>query len=232
MTRTIHAAVCAIALGVASGLALPAHATIIGGAVTGGSSASAGGVFVKVFPSPGAPDDLFNVTATIDTVGDNNQQSHNLWGFDEDQNIVLPTNFSVDILAPGGSLGVLTAGTLVASHYVYYDPVNANIEGWVDFDAPILAILTSTTNMNATDFLANTGVTYLNPGLRGLESVDFAGIDAGNPYRVNIDFTASNPGDYIRVLTAFSPSAVPAPGALALLGLGMLSASVLRRRSK
>jgi hypothetical protein len=208
----------------------PAQATIIGGAVTGGSSFTAGGTFVKVFPVPGPPDDLFNVTATVDTVGNNNQQSHNLWGFDEDQNIVLPGPISVDVLAPGGGAGVLATGTTVASHYIYYDPINANIEGWVKFDAPVLAILSSTANMLATDFLANTGVTYLNPSLRGLEAGDFATIDALDAFRVNIDFTASNPGDYIRVLTAFSPAAAaPAPGALFMLGAGLLLAGIVRR---
>lgn len=207
-----------------------AHATIIAGAVTGGSSFTAGGTFVKVFPVPGPPDDLFNVTATFDTVGNNNQQSHNLWGFDEDQNIVLPGPISVDVLAPGGGAGVLAAGTTVASHYIYYDPVNANVEGWVKFDAPVLAILSSTANMLATDFLANTGVTYLNPSLRGLEAGDFATIDSLDAFRINIDFTASNPGDYIRVLTAFSPAAAPAPGALLILGAGLLLIGALRRR--
>ena len=49
--------------------------------------------------------------------------------------------------------------------------------GYVDFDAMILGVAVTQFTMGATDFLANTKVTYLNPELRGLEQGDYAWID-------------------------------------------------------
>jgi hypothetical protein len=71
------------------------------------------------------------------------------------------------------------------------------------------------------DFLANTGVTYLNDGLRGLESVDSVTITGLNT--IEVDFFAGSPGDYIRVLTDFSPGAVvPIPAAVWLFMSGLI----------
>lgn len=187
-----------------------AFATIIGGSSTSG-------VFQLIDPIPGGF-----------TVGNNNQQSPNLFGFNEDQNIVIASPVSVDI-----GTGPIS-GDVVASHYIFFDPDNSTTTvGWVDFDADIFGIITSTALLSASDFLANTGVTYLNPGLRGLEGGDTAIIDPGQANRVLIDFTASSPGDYIRVLTMRSPRAdVPEPSMALILGLGLLGVYGLRRRKK
>ena len=97
-------------------------------------------------------------------------------------------------------------------------------QGTVTFDSNILGIISSTDNLGASDFLANTGVTYLEPTLRGLEVDDIVTITGLNT--ISVDWVARNPGDYIRVITAQSPAAVPVPAAfwlfgsaLALLGL-------------
>ena len=145
-----------------SALSLPAGATIISGQVTGGSALTAGGTFVKLTPP------LSNPFGPPNSVGDDNFQSPNLFGFDEDQNILLTAPLTVDV---GSS--PIPAGTTVASHYIFFDPgPTENIIGTVNFDAPILGIITSTDNLAASDFLANTGVNYLNPGERGLEAGD------------------------------------------------------------
>jgi hypothetical protein len=87
--------------------------------------------------------------------------------------------------------------------------------GTVNFDSNVLSIVTSTSKLAASDFLANTGVNYLNPANRGLEAGDSVTISGQR--QILFDTTASSPGDYVRVLTAFSPRAstgVPEPGSV------------------
>ncbi|HLJ45975.1 MAG TPA: hypothetical protein VKU01_08205 [Bryobacteraceae bacterium] len=182
----------------------PVRARIIGGRVTGGTAQTAGGIFVKLAPP------LPNPFGPPDSVGQDNFQSPNLYGFDESQNIVIPSNLITNV-----GLNPIPAGTTVASHYVFFDPLaSQHLIGTVDFDANIIAILTSTTTLDATDFLTRTGVNYLSPEARGLEPVDMVTIVG--PRQIKVDFSASSPGDYIRVLTATSATAngirfVPVP---------------------
>src|SRR5262245_40001463 len=119
----------------------PASSTIVGGTVTGGTAQAAGGTFVKLTPP------LANPFGPPNSVGNDTFQSPNLFGFDEDQNIVLPAPLVVDV---GSS--PIPAGTTVASHYVFFDPgPTQTMVGTVDFDADVLAIITSTTNLNNSD---------------------------------------------------------------------------------
>lgn len=132
------------------GLASAAHAYVLGGGIR---DQVGNGTFVKL-----DPDDGFAVGAdTFDT--------DDLHAFDEDQNILLEKPIRVDI---GGERGVIAAGTIVASHYVFFDSISGVQIGYVDFDAMILGVAVTQMTMGATDFLANTKVTYLNPELRGL----------------------------------------------------------------
>jgi len=124
-----------------------------------------------------------------------------LYAFDEDQNILLKTSLEAEV-----GRNPVPAGSTVASHYVFFDPGPAQeIIGTVDFDSRIVAIMTSTGTMAASDFLAKTGVNYLNPSARGLESGDYVTISG--PKRILFHTVASRPGDYVRVLTEFSPGA-------------------------
>lgn len=181
-------AALAIAAAVIAG---PARAFVLGGEIT---SATMPGRFVKLDPGTARP------------VGNDTFQDPNLYAFDEDQNILLDRDIRVDV-APGQPFGAtIPEGIVVASHYVFFDPAGvAWQQGYVEFDSPILGVATRVWTLQATDFLANTSMTYLNPGLRGLESEDRVWIDPDDPFRLNVDWLAWSPGDYIRVFTARSP---------------------------
>ena len=201
---------------------LPANATVIGGAVTGGTAFTAGGTFVKLTVP------LANPVGAPNSVGNDTFQTPNLYAFDEDQNILLAAPLSVDVGA-----SPIAAGTKVASHYVFFDPgPTQSMIGTVNFDSNVLGIITSDGLLAASDFLANTGVNYLNPTLRGLEAGDAVTISGLQQIMFNV--TASTPGDYVRVLTAFSPGATPLPGALPLFasGLGVMGLLGWRRKRK
>lgn len=196
-----------------------ACASIIGGSVTSGPP---GGVFIHLTVP------LANPFGPANSVGNDTFQAPNLYAFDEDQNILLAAPLSVDV----GSSPIAT-GTFVASHYVFFDPGPfQSIDGTVDFDSDVLGIITSTGLLAASDFLANTGVNYLNPAARGLEPGDSVTISGLR--QIRFDTSASTPGDYVRVLTAFSPAAaaLPEPSTIVLLSIGSIGLGVSRLRSK
>jgi hypothetical protein len=173
---------------------LPASATVIAGGVLGESPLPAGKFIKLAVP-------LRNPFGPGNSVGENTFDNPNLYAFDEDQNILLKADLSTDV-----GKHLIPAGKVVASHYVFFDPgPGTEIFGIVEFDSPVLAIITSTDKLAASDFLANTGVHYLNPGARGLEPGDSVMITG--PNQITFHTVASNPGDYVRVLTEFSPRA-------------------------
>jgi hypothetical protein len=202
-------------------VSVPATATIIGGAVTGGTALTAGGTFVKLTVP------LANLFGTPDSVGNDNFQSPNLFGFDEDQNVTLLNPLAVDVGA-----SPIPAGTTVASHYIFFHPGTAQqVIGTVDFDSDILAIITGTTTLAASDFLANAAVHYLNPALRGLEAGDSVTINGAR--QILFDTVASSPGDCVRVLTVISPTAAaPEAGGVTALAGGLVALSALFARRK
>lgn len=175
-------------------------ATITGGYVT------TSGNFLNVSPPPiPSPSGL----CPPNSVGANCHQTPDLWGFDEDQNIIIPAPLAVDDINGDGIVDAgaeLPTGSTVASHYIFFDPgPSTRMTGCVSFDSDVVATVFLTDNLADSDYLANTGVNYLNPGLRGLELNQDIATFSGNEVCVN--FVASNPGDYIRVLTNFSPAA-------------------------
>lgn len=202
------AAISAIAL---SMTALQAHAAVIAGSLTGGTALTTPPVGSFVLLTPGAGF----------TVGNNNQQTNNLYAFDEKQGVTLPNNLNANYG------GLIAAGTRVNSHYVFFDPLRVRTaKGSVSFDGAVLGVLTARNREFNTDALLGlSGVTYLNPGARGLEAGDTLSI-LGNS--ISIDWRASSPGDYVRVLTA-----VPEPASWAMLiaGFGVAGAALRRRRA-
>ncbi|MEM9438466.1 MAG: hypothetical protein AAGA15_15670 [Pseudomonadota bacterium] len=169
--------------------AAPVEATILGGEIV---RQTGSGQFVKL------------ETGERFAVGEDNFNTDHLYGFDEDQNITLGAPIRVDI---GGVEGMIAQGTVVASHYVFFDSINGLQVGYVDFDAAILGVAALPASMDATDFLANTNVDYISTDLRGLEQGDYAWIDEDIPERLWVYWAGSSPGDYIRVFTARSAAA-------------------------
>jgi len=183
-----------------------AFAIVTSGTVTGGTAFTTdGGVFQKLTPP-------------IGTVGNDNQQSSNLFAFDETQNVAIPVGgITTDQCFIAVGICPIPAGTLVASHYVFFDPDPVRTqEGTVDFDSDVYAIISSGANLLASDFLITTDADYLNPLERGLEAVD--SITKTGPRQITVDWGASSPGDYIRVLTVFSPSGDAGRGGIAYQG--------------
>lgn len=146
--------------------ARPALATVIGGEIL---RQNGDGRYVKLD------------TAEPFAVGEDTFNDPNLYAFDEDQNIELKQPIRVDI---GGEGGVIPAGQVVASHYVFFDSISGVQFGYVDFDAEILGVAAFQDTMAATDFLANTNVDYISVELRGLERGDSVWIDDENPTRL------------------------------------------------
>jgi hypothetical protein len=154
--------------------------------------------------------------------------------FNEVTNFTLATNLPVNATTPGtytsnGSLtpGIIPAGSVINSHYLYTDPVGgatAAYEGFVEFDATVIGIIVLRSDLNSSDFLGAPGTIYADNVARGLElsqAERFTLTLTGN--RINYRFNTSTATDDIRVITL-----VPTPGALALLGVGGLVA--MRRR--
>ncbi|MEL7114793.1 MAG: hypothetical protein AAGP08_04240 [Pseudomonadota bacterium] len=143
-----------------------------------------------------------SIRTRLFAVGEDTFDTDHLYAFDEDQNIELPHDIRVDI---GGVSGRIPEGTVVASHYVFFDSLSGIHHGYVYFDAPILGVAAFQDTMAATDFLANTSVNYISTELRGLEEGDYVWIDADDPHRLWVYWAGSSPGDYVRVFTMRSP---------------------------
>lgn len=167
-----------------------------------------------------------------------------LLAWDERQNVTLSSDLRVDrvfdeaapfIVDAGDGDFLIRAGTVVSSHYLQWDPgagSSASVQATVVLDSQVFAFITADANLFASDpLLGRTGLDYNDFGLRGLEATDVTTFIGPN---TAIDWRASSPGDWTRLITAFSPGGaeVREPGGAWLLGLamGVLGASRLRRR--
>lgn len=165
-----------------------------------------------------------------------------LW--DEVQNFTLTAPLRVDrvfdinapfVTAVGGGDFELATGTIVSSHYVQWDPgagSSSTVSATISADSQIFAFITSDANLRDSDsFLGLPGINYNTFGSRGLEGGDTTNFNGAD---VDISWTASSPGDWTRLITAFSPAAavpVPASG-IAMLAIVPAVAWIARRRAK
>ncbi|MEM7386719.1 MAG: hypothetical protein AAF514_17415, partial [Verrucomicrobiota bacterium] len=128
----------------------------------------------------------------------------------------------------------IAAGTVVNSTMIHFDPnPTANVAGTITFPTPILGIIWSNGQLDATDgLLGIAGATYPGGGTaRGtFENTDTVTVTSANS--LDILFRAGVPyADSIRVITApFHCSPVPEPLVACPLGIGLALTFLLRRR--
>jgi hypothetical protein len=194
-------------------IASPAFASIVS---VGGPLSSVGTAPIKI----AAPASVTNAAVT------NTGQE----GFDELQNVLLAAPLTVDG-------GVIPAGTRVSSHMIFLNkPTGAPSQishsnvTWT-FDGIVLGTMSDTPgNLEAasTPVLGLAGTTYQAPltnrGMEGADALSFA----GNSLTASSTMVVSQPGDWIRVVTA----AVPEPTTFLVWGGLCLCVAVGARRRR
>jgi len=172
------------------------------------------------------------------TIGDGSPgDNDNILVFDELQGVTVDEALAAVNPFVGGSS--LIEGSVVDSHLVFLNRESGSsllsLGGSVTFSGEILAVFgqVNGTDLDATDSaLGLAGVTYESFDNRGLETgganADGASFVAGSDTLILSFLNVTQPGDWIRVVTAAAPVPVPAP--ILLFGTGLLAFGAMRRR--
>jgi len=171
----------------------------------------------------GAQAEILDPSASPFSVLNGDVENRGQQGFDEQQNVLLGSALDVD----GGTI---SAGTSVASHMIFFNQSSnsTSLQShervlWT-FSHQILGVMSDRNGVlegKSTGILGNSNVTYpsTTPGdpifsARGMEGDDTYSII--DPYTLSVSMYLTQPGDWIRVVTA-----VPLPPALPLYGAGV-----------
>ncbi len=169
------------------------------------------------------------------------ESSSNIFAFTEMFGLTLGKDVAVDITSPGfyGEARNLTAGsiwmnTVVDVYFLHFDPVTGlvNLSGSITFDQDILGVIVLNESLDATDGTLGFPPTAYPKGLNN-RGLDFGGVYSDfitlsdNLRTISINWQATRRVDQIRIITA-----IPAPGALVLLGLAGLAGTTRRRRKQ
>ena len=166
-------------------------------------------------------------------IGPDSINQDKLYAFDERQRYTLTQALKTDS-------GILAAGTVVNSHYIFFDPkYKSTLSAKLSFDGQILGVISKTRMLRKSDHLGHASTTYKSFYQRGLEygrGYDnlFSGPDGKT---LTLTLRAKTPGDYIRVLTSpVDPRtpppgpATPEPSAALLFGIGLALVKLRTRR--
>lgn len=156
-------------------------------------------------------------------------------GFNEQSNVLLAADLTMQNY--GNPNTIALTGTSVDSHMFFMNQPsgapnpNVTTTASFSFSTAVLGIITSTSALNNSDMLLGAvGTTYQsgfsNRGLEGADAVSFAGNS------VDLTFSLTQPGDWVRVITAADVAPVPLPAGAPLMLAGIGAFAVMRRKAK